>query len=110
MTPSLGKILENLKTFFKTNEKLNQEKFASTLSKELIQAFDTCFLFPLPKLEEDKYEQELQKVIKELLTLYIKERVNTITAEIKAKEKNKEQNTGELREELSKLIGSLPKS
>jgi DNA primase len=108
-TPSLGKILETLKTFFKTNAELNQEKFAKLLSKELVQSFDTCYLFPLPKLEEDKYAEEIQKVLKELLTLFIKERVNIITAEIKTKEKNKEQNTGELKEELAKLIARLPK-
>jgi len=109
VTPSLGKILENLKAFLKTSAKLDQEKFAANLSKELVQSFDTCFLFPLPKLEEEKYNEEIQKVLKELLTIFIKERVNIITAEIKTKEKNKEQNTGELREELSKLIGRLPK-
>ncbi|MGA2911799.1 MAG: DNA primase [Candidatus Levyibacteriota bacterium] len=108
-TPSLWKILETLKTFFKTNAELNQEKFAKLLSKELVQSFDTCYLFPLPKLEEDKYAEEIQKVLKELLTLFIKERVNIITAEIKTKEKNKEQNTGELKEELAKLIARLPK-
>jgi DNA primase len=108
-TPSLGKLLENLKTFLKTSAELNQEKFAKLLSKELVQSFDTCFLFPLPKLEADKYIEEIQKVIKELLTLFIKERVNFITAEIKIKEKNKDHNTEGLRAELSKLITSLPK-
>jgi DNA primase len=108
-TPSLGKLLENLRTFLKTSEKLDQEKFAKILSKELIQSFDTCFLFPLPKLEEDKYVEEVQKVIKELLTLFIKERVNVITTQLRAKEKNKDTDKAELREELSKLIVSLPK-
>jgi DNA primase len=108
-TPSLGKLLENLKVFFKTNAELDQEKFAKILSKELIQAFDTCYLFPLPKLEEDKYEEEVKKVIRELLTLFIRERVNVITAELRTKEKNKDQNKDELKEELSKLIARLPK-
>ena len=109
MTPSLGKILEKLTAFLKTSEKLDQEKFANVLSKELIQSFDTCFLFPLPKLEVDKYEEEIKKVIKELLTLFIKERVNAITAEIRTKEKNKDQNPEQLRKELSKLIARLPR-
>ena len=109
-TPSLGKILENLKTFLKTNPVLDQQKFSNTLSKELIQSFDTCFLFPLPKLENDKYDEEIAKVVKELLTLFIKDRVNFITAEIRTKEKNKDQDKDELRAELSKLITSLPKN
>ena len=109
VTPSLGKLLENLTAFLKTNEKLNQEKFSKILSKELIQSFDTCYLFPLPKLEEDKYDEEIKKVIKELLTLFIKERVNVITTEIRIKEKNKDQDKEELKKELSKLITLLPK-
>jgi uncharacterized protein YqgV (UPF0045/DUF77 family) len=60
-------------------------------------------------LEEDKYDEEIKKVIKELLTLFIKERVNIITSEIKIKEKEDGQNTEELKEELSKLISLLPK-
>jgi DNA primase len=108
-TPSLGKLLENLMDYLKTSEKLDQAKFEKVISKELVQAFDTCFLFPLPKLEEDRYEEEMQKVIKELLTLFIKERVNIITAEIKTKEKNEDSNKEELREELSKLIARLPR-
>ncbi len=108
-TLSLGKILESLKTFLKTSEKLDEGKFTKALSKELIQAFDTCFLFPLPKLEEDKYDEEIKKVIKELLAIFIKERVNVITGEIRAKEKNKEPNVEELRAELSKLIARLPR-
>ena len=108
-TPSLGKILESLIAFLKTNEKLDHEKFSKILSKELIQAFDTCYLFPLPKLEEEKYNEEIKKVIKELLTLFIKERVNIISQEIRTKEKNKDKNTEELREELAKLITLLPR-
>jgi DNA primase len=101
--------LENLITYLKTNPKLDQEKFSNVLSKELIESFNTCFLFPLPVLEEDKYDEEIKKVIKELLTLFIKERVNIITSEIKIKEKEDGQNTEELKEELSKLISLLPK-
>src|ERR1035437_9583528 len=95
--------------FLKTNEKLDQDKFTKNLSKELIQSFDTCFLFPLPKLEEDKYEEEIKKVLKELLTLFVKERVNILTAEIRTKEKEKAGNTEELRAELVKLIARLPR-
>jgi len=109
VTPSLGKLLEHLTAFLKTSEKLDQKKFSNVLSKELIKAFDTCFLFPLPKLEVDKYEEEIKKVIKELLTLFIKERVNAITAELKTKEKNKDQDREELRRELAKLIALLPR-
>ena len=108
-TPSLGKLFEDLKHYLKTNLKLDQEKFSNVLSKELIQAFNTCFLFPLPVLENDRYEEEIKKVIKELLTLFIKERVNILTVEIKNKEKDGGQNTEELKEELSKLISLLPK-
>ena len=111
-TSSLGKILSNLFDFFDTNEKFNNKEFSKSLSKELISSFDTCFLFPLPKfISQEKYKEEIKKVSKELLTLYVKDRIKVLSDEIRDKEKEKQAEKVEvLKEEFSKLLSLLPKN
>jgi len=59
---SLQKILDNLTSAFVKQGKLEIKAFSASLSKELIQTFDVCYLFPLPKfLEEGKQEEEIKK-------------------------------------------------
>jgi DNA primase len=108
----LGKILNNLFVFFDTNEKFNNKEFLKSLSKELISSFDTCFLFPLPKfLNQEKYKEEIKKVSKELLTLYVKDRIQVLSDEIRVKEKEKQAEKVEvLKEEFSKLLTLLSKN
>lgn len=111
-TPSLQKLLENLSLAFAKEEKLDIKKFSATLSKELIQAFDTCYLFPLPKFSDEvKHQEEIRKVSNELLTLYIKDKVRMISEEIKTKEREKKtQDVQRLKGEFTKLLGLLPKN
>ena len=109
--PSLHKILAGLMENLEKQEKLEVKEFSRTLSKELIQAFDTCYLFPLPKLADEKtYEEEIKKVSRELLTLYVKDKVRMISEEIKTKEvEAKTQEVEELKEKFTKLLALLPK-
>lgn len=118
-TPSLQKILENIYLYFEKNlpagrqeKKFESLKFSKNLSKELFAAFDMCYLFPLPKfVSELRYEEELKKVAKELLTIYIKERIKTVSEEIKQKENNKKfENEEKLKREFTKLLSLLPKN
>ena len=111
-TTSLEKILINLFDFFDKNEKFNSKEFSKSLSKELVQSFDTCFLFPIPKFsDKEKYEEEVKKVTKELITLYVKERVKILSEEIRAKEKVQDKEKIEvLKNEFSKLLSILPKN
>ena len=111
-TTSLEKILINLFDFFDKNEKFNSKEFSKSLSKELVQSFDTCFLFPIPKFsDKEKYEEEVKKVTKELITLYVKERVKILSEEIRAKEKAQDKEKIEvLKNEFSKLLSILPKN
>jgi DNA primase len=108
-TLSFGKILDSLREYFVKNGKLDVKDFSSILSKELISAFDACYLFPLPKFtEKEKYEEEIGKVCKELLTIYIKDRVKVLSEEIKINENNKNSEKAEsLKEEFSKLLTLL---
>ncbi len=109
---SFGKILSNLFDFFDKNERFNSSEFSKSLSKELINSFDTCFLFPLPKFsDESKYEEEIKKVASELLRLFVKDRVKILSEEIRMKEKEKEaEKVEKLKEEFSKVLSLLPKS
>jgi DNA primase len=108
-TPSFEKILEKINIYLEKNNKLDVKLFSNTLSKELISAFDTCYLFPLPKfIAEHKYEEEVQKVCKELLTIYIKERVREISDHLK--ERNDPEKEEELKKEFTTLLSILPKN
>lgn len=67
-TQALGKVLESLMKFFETNDKFDAKLFSTSLPKELISAFDTCYLFPLSKFitDETKYPAEISKQIERL--------------------------------------------
>lgn len=111
-TQSLEKILQNLVLYFEKKDKFDSSEFSKNLSKELITSFDTCYLFPLPKfVDELKYEEEVKKVSKELLTLYIKDKVRVISDEIRAMEKdNNAKDLEKLKNEFNQLLSLLPKN
>ena len=108
-TPSFEKILDKLNIYFEKKEKFDAKEFSKDLSKELISSFDACYLFPLPKLTSDlKYEEEALKVSKELLTIYIKEKIRLISDQLK--EKNEIAKEEELKKEFASLLSILPKN
>jgi DNA primase len=111
-TPALQKLLESLKQNLERKEKLDIKEFSKFLSKELVQAFDTCYLFPLPKFADEKiHEAEIKKVSKDLLTLYIKDKVRMISEEIKTKEgEEKTEEVEKLKEKFTKILVLLPKN
>jgi DNA primase len=111
-TLSLQKILENLIAAFAKKEKLDLKVFSESLSKELIQAFDTCYLFPLPKFsDEEKHTEEIKKVSKELFTLFLKAKINILSSRIKTKEQAKAaEDVENLEKELTQLVSLLPKN
>jgi len=111
-TLSLQKLLEDLIHALEKQGKFDVKEFSKTLSKELVQTFDTCYLFPLPKfLDEKVAADEIRKVSKELLTIYVKDAIRMISEEIKTKEveKNPEE-VEKLKEKFTKLLEFLPKS
>jgi DNA primase len=72
---ALGKIFRSLVEFFEKREKFDAEAFLHLLSKELLPAFDTCYLYPLSKfVDETKYEEEIIKQIKELEEFHKKDK------------------------------------
>ena len=111
-TQSLEKIILSLSEYFEKREKFIPADFSKNLSKELIAAFDACYLFPLPKLETaEKYEEEVRKVTKELITIHIKEKVRLVSEKLKLKENDENQDEAEeLKKEFTKLLSNLPKN
>ncbi len=105
--PSYQKIFEYLKSYFKNNQNFNIKLFAKTLPKETIVVFDTCYILPLPKLrEKNKYSEEIEKVIKELRIVDLKNKIKNIANNINKKEKNKEE-TKDLQSRLSSFLKIL---
>ena len=115
----LNKILENIYLYFEKNppdgrqeKKFQAGEFSKNLSKELLAAFDTCYLLPLPKfVSQLRYEDELRKVTKELLAIYVKDRVKLISEEIRQKENTKtKEKLEKLKKEFTRLLSYLPKN
>jgi DNA primase len=111
-TPALGKLLESLTENLETKAKIDVKEFSHFLSKELIQVFDTCYLFPLPKFADGKiYKGEVVKVLKELLTIFVKDKIRMISEEIKTKEvEENSEEVEELKEKFTKILTLLPKN
>jgi DNA primase len=88
-------------------ESFSIQEFSQSLPKELLDIFDKCFLFPLPRFEtENAWFKETQKRAEELFVLSIKERVKKLAEEIKEKERHGE-NIESLQEEFNNLTKEL---
>lgn len=109
---SFAKILEALFDYFEKNETLDNKKIVNYLSSELVGVFDFCFLYPLPKfINDEKYHEEIGKVSLELINLYVKTRIKEISTQIQKNEQNNNsQNSEELKNEFSTLLGLLKKN
>jgi len=110
--PSYQKIFENLPIFLKKYNKFESRLFSEFIPKEIIPVFDTCFLLPMPKFENDeKLEEELKKVSSELRLLFIKSKIRNANSNLKSKNaQNDEKEIEKLEQELSDLISLLSKS
>lgn len=111
-TLAYQKILDHLFSYFATPKGANifeAKKFLATLPDELVAAFDTCYLFPLPKFEnETKYQEEVVKMTEELRILYLRKRIKIVSEKIKDKEKQgKEEELKLLKKEFRDLTSLL---
>ncbi len=107
--PAFQRILEEIVVYTKNHEIFDQATFLSVLPQELVSAFDTCYLLPLPSFtDEDKYSAEAVGVAKDLREQFVKAKVKSLSESIKQKEK---QGLGDevvlLQTELSSLLASL---
>ncbi len=107
--PAYQKILVNLLSYFESIGSFDSKKFLNLIPQELIAAFDTCFLLPLPKFSDAKeYEKEAIKVAEELKTLYTRQKIKDIERKLKDQEKdNNESEVAQLKKEVSLWIKRL---
>ncbi|MDO8461093.1 MAG: DNA primase [bacterium] len=111
-TPSYNKLFNNFYNYFTTTSLFDRERFISSLPKELINAFDTCYLFPLTLFEDDlEYLQEIRKTAKELQIIYLRSQMTRIGEEMKNKEKlATEEEMQKLQDKLSHFVSLLKKT
>ena len=110
-TDAYQKITDHLLGFLKKKNNFTVRDFLNILPKELIDTFDALYLFPLPKLEDDKYEAEILKIAKELRVLFLKNKIKKLSDNLKRNEKDTaSKKIKDLEKELSLAIGLLGKS
>lgn len=87
---SLGKVLTHVRTFLSAHPQSLAKDSLPGLPQELTQAFDTCFLLPLPSglTSEDEWISEVRKTQHELLSLHLRDKMKKISEEIAKKEKS----------------------
>ena len=95
--------------YFKEHPVFKSKYFIEALPKELSPAFDTCFLYPLPKFVDKKhYGEETEKVATELRILFLKDKIKEISSNLKTGEKEEDvRRIDILEKELFLLIGLL---
>ena len=104
---SLGKIFSEIASSFKKSKELSINTFSKNLPKELLPAYDKCFLIPLPKLESaERLETEVLKVSKELKIFYLKEKISKIGTSLKG-EKTSLTEIEKIRDEIAKITTQL---
>lgn len=103
------KILHHLLAHFAEINMFDSKTFADSLPTELLSVYDKCFLFPLPKFEDEEvYTEEIAKVVSELRVLYIQKKMQELNDLIKQKEKEGNgQDLEKLQEEFSALTQKL---
>ena len=105
------KIIIHIIRYCEKQERFDGSKFLALLPQELVQAFDACFLFPLPKFANNiKIKEEVEKVARELRALFLRNKIQLIAQNLKNEEKDQNSRKKEsLEKELSSLISLLSK-
>jgi hypothetical protein len=89
---AVKKVVRRLKEWFGKKKKWEVNKFVESLEPELVGAVDEAYLTELDKQfeEGDKLEMELDKIMKELRKLKLKEKMERLSGAIKEAEKGKD--------------------
>lgn len=111
LTGSYKQIFSDLSRYFKTNNKFSPDKFAKTLSEELVVSFNLSYLKPLPKFESDILRtKELERTSYEIARLSLKRKLKQLSDQIKSEENiNNEKKARKLQEEFSLTANELKK-
>jgi DNA primase len=102
--PSYQKILEALFDFSKEKNG-DIKKFSNYISSELLPAFDFLYLYPLPKFtSEEKANEEIAKVIKELVSIHLREKLKEISQKLKS---SKLESKDQLQKEYTQILSLI---
>lgn len=106
------KIMNHLLDHFGDGHVFDSKTFADRLPSELVSSYDTSLLFPLPVFEnEDLLHAEVEKVARNLRTLYVQQKMKRLALEIKEKEETGNETDAELlRRDYSSLTSLLEAS
>jgi DNA primase len=103
------KIIEHLEIYFKNINEFDSIKFSRALPEELMPTFDVCFLFPISKTDDEKKEnEEIGKIIKDLLALDLKDKIRNLSDKMKKEENETEAEA--LKKKLSELLSNIDNS
>lgn len=107
--PANQKIMDHLVRYFAKNTIFSAKQFVAELPAELVSAYDTAYLFPIPDFEDQEgYENEAIKTAKDLRILYLRKQIKDLGEKIKIAEKEgKEEEADRLREEFSHVTSLL---
>lgn len=106
------KIMDRLLMHFEHSENFDSKKFAEVLPQELLEAYDTSLLFPLPIFADgDKLQSEIENVSEKLKVVYIQEKMKKLASEIKKiEQEGDEEQVDELQKQYSELASHLQAS
>lgn len=106
--PSYEKLVSYLSLYFEKNNEFDFNSFLKNVPPELFSSFDRCFLLPLPIFTDDVvYQKEIEKVVKDLRVISLREEIKRIGEQIQKQEK--EGLSQEALEELQSRFSELAK-
>lgn len=85
------RLFKILKSEAEKDSLFSLESFSKTIPSELLDAYDTAYIAPLPEFEPKAYEKELKKITLEEKNLAIRKRLTEITQEIMKLEREKKE-------------------
>lgn len=107
---SYKKIILHLQTYCQTHPDCLGKDAAVGLAQELLPSFDTCFLLPLPPLDDEKWQKEVKKTAQELYVISIKDQMKRLSGEIAQKEKDgTAQELAQLQADFAHFVSLLSK-
>lgn len=106
--PAYQKIIEQL-FVQESSEVFDMKEFFASLPSELLHMYDTCFLLPLPKFENNEhYIVEIKKTGYELKILDLRDKIKKVGEKMNQKESDEEsQELQILQQEFTRLVEAL---
>lgn len=103
------KIMDHLLRHFENHTDFDGNSFGSTLPRELLSTYDTCFLVSLPHFSsEEQANAEISQVAKQLKRIYIQKKLKILATEMKHREQEGAENEAEkLRRSYATLASQI---